>query len=519
MSVWEGRESAEDENRGLWASDLGTSLLDVALKSTLTERRLGVVVVSSLPARQTRVISGCRCGEVAPELERFRVVALGGRSESIFRAPKCRKDERLISLAVSVGPCRSHRKETVGLVCTDGSCVLMERDDCGTLGGYVREMAGWRPSRLSLFTWVTWGWTGKHVDNKEGAYGWIVRQRSTEALRASIGELTRDLILGVIKSDLHFVWENVFWITQESSPRNYSKCWITQESYPGNYSQSMDPDFEVKKWEGLTERFLKLKEGGLQTEGLQGKIAEWMSWMFLACRTKLDGFSKAAGHVSRYQLVLGGYLRRLLSSSGTVARVVSIAVGNCLRGDLSGHGFQVRKGREIPREGGIRSRDTEIAVKGPVGSGSGSPRTEQWYALGLLVRTAVRSKPHTEKRISRWFAMYTWVSTVLQSANPCASHESGTIGLACTAGAVYWVCAWEQAMDCPVGSGWTTSSTGSVREREYVSGCKPYWRHTEGERLEEMAVRRTDWIEGCGADRVLTDPGEIRDWFWDAKHG
>ncbi|KAF2575236.1 hypothetical protein F2Q70_00004440 [Brassica cretica] len=39
----------------------------------------------------------------------------------------------------SVGPCASHRKDTVGLVCTDGSCVLMERDDCGTLGGYVRE--------------------------------------------------------------------------------------------------------------------------------------------------------------------------------------------------------------------------------------------------------------------------------------------------------------------------------------------------------------------------------------------
>ena len=102
----------------------------------------------------------------------------------------------------------------------------------------------------------------------------------------------------------------------------------------------------------------------------------------------------------------------------------------------------MRNGREIPREGGIRSRDTEIAVKGPVGSGSDSARTEQWYALGLLVRTAVRSKPHTEKRISRWFAMYTWVSTVLQSLNPCASHESGTIGLVCMAGAVYWVCAW-----------------------------------------------------------------------------
>ncbi|KAF2598760.1 hypothetical protein F2Q68_00009617 [Brassica cretica] len=39
---------------------------------------------------------------------------------------------------------------------------------------------------------------------------------------------------------------------------------------------------------------------------------------------------KTAGLVSRYQLVLGGYLRRLLSSSRTVARAVSIAVGNSL---------------------------------------------------------------------------------------------------------------------------------------------------------------------------------------------
>ena len=29
-------------------------------------------------------------------------------------------------------------------------------------------------------------------------------------------------------------------------------------------------------------------------------------------------------------------------------------------------------------------------------------------------------------------------------------------------------------MDCPVGSGRTTSSTGSVREREYVSGYDGY---------------------------------------------
>ncbi|KAF3495638.1 hypothetical protein DY000_02052309 [Brassica cretica] len=298
MSVCEGRESEEDENRGLWARfrvvRFGLvverpEVVAVGRRSQIDTNRAtsGCHCGASLSNRQTRATSGCCCADLAMELERLPVVALGGHSESIFRAPKRRKDELLVTPAV------------------------------------------------------------------------------------------------------------------------------------------------------------------------------------------------------------GGYLRRLLSSSGTVARVVSIAVGNCLRGDLSGHGFQVRKGREIPREGGIRSRDTEIAVKGPVGSGSGSPRTEQWYALGLLVRTAVRSKPHTEKRISRWFAMYTWVSTVLQSANPCASHESGTIGLACTAGAVYWVCAWEQAMDCPVGSGWTTSSTGSVREREYVSGCKPYWRHTEGERLEEYWL---DWI-------------------------
>ncbi|KAF3541831.1 hypothetical protein F2Q69_00024382 [Brassica cretica] len=30
---------------------------------------------------------------------------------------------------------------------------------------------------------------------------------------------------------------------------------------------------------------------------------------------------------------------------------------------------------------------------------------------------------------------------------------------------------------------------------------------------------RTDWIEGCGAYCVLTDPGVIKDWFWGAKHG
>ncbi|KAF2577730.1 hypothetical protein F2Q68_00005486 [Brassica cretica] len=58
-------------------------------------------------------------------------------------------------------------------------------------------------------------------------------------LRASIGELTRDLILGVIKSDLHFVWAN----------RGLFK--------------SMDPDSEVKKRERLTKCILKLKDNKL----------------------------------------------------------------------------------------------------------------------------------------------------------------------------------------------------------------------------------------------------------------
>ncbi|WZZ64663.1 hypothetical protein YC2023_076033 [Brassica napus] len=91
-------------------------------------------------------------------------------------------------------------------------------------------------------------------------------------------------------------------------------------------------------------------------------------------------------------------------------------------------------------------------------------------------------------------------------------------------------------MDCPVGSGRTTSSTSSVREREYMSGYESYavgpccewmWNVILAVRAQidvlmytasrerdtrtgwfegRMAVRRTDWIEGCGADRVLTDP-------------
>ncbi|KAF2577732.1 hypothetical protein F2Q68_00005484 [Brassica cretica] len=78
-------------------------------------------------------------------------------------------------------------------------------------------------------------------------------------LRASIGELTRDLILGVIKLDLHFVWANVFWITQESYPINFPKCW----KQPRGLFKSMDPDSEVKKRERLTKCILKLKDNKL----------------------------------------------------------------------------------------------------------------------------------------------------------------------------------------------------------------------------------------------------------------
>ncbi|KAL0706102.1 hypothetical protein Bca4012_072528 [Brassica carinata] len=49
----------------------------------------------------------------------------------------------------------------------------------------------------------------------------------------------------------------VFWITQESYPINFSKCWKQQRGL----LKSMDPNYEVKKREGLTKRFLKLKEG------------------------------------------------------------------------------------------------------------------------------------------------------------------------------------------------------------------------------------------------------------------
>ncbi|KAF2584180.1 hypothetical protein F2Q70_00034614 [Brassica cretica] len=63
----------------------------------------------------------------------------------------------------------------------------------------------------------------------------------------------------------------VFWITRESYPRNYSKCWKQHRGL----LKSMDPDSEVKKREGLTKRFLKLKEA---LYGPRVEIIETRDW-------------------------------------------------------------------------------------------------------------------------------------------------------------------------------------------------------------------------------------------------
>ncbi|KAF2577724.1 hypothetical protein F2Q68_00005488 [Brassica cretica] len=82
------------------------------------------------------------------------------------------------------------------------------------------------------------------------------------------------------------------------------------------------------------------------------------------------------------------------------------------------------------------------------------------------------------------------------------------------------------------GFGASVGSSERTREREYVSGCDGYAVRPEtaggvmvglDSVLMYMAQGSVllvlDGIEGCGADCVLTDPGVIRDWFWDTKHG
>ncbi|KAF2602582.1 hypothetical protein F2Q70_00025151 [Brassica cretica] len=78
--------------------------------------------------------------------------------------------------------------------------------------------------------------------------------------RLDLGSDQVGLTLGMGKFKI--IWRmigllKVLWITRESYPRNYSKCWKQHRGL----LKSMDPDSEVKKREGLTKRFLKLKEG------------------------------------------------------------------------------------------------------------------------------------------------------------------------------------------------------------------------------------------------------------------
>ncbi|KAF3562456.1 hypothetical protein DY000_02014073 [Brassica cretica] len=54
-----------------------------------------------------------------------------------------------------------------------------ESRERGKIDRKEREMAGGIAISLSIASVLT----GKHVDSKEGVYGWIVTQRSTEALR------------------------------------------------------------------------------------------------------------------------------------------------------------------------------------------------------------------------------------------------------------------------------------------------------------------------------------------------
>ncbi|WZZ49516.1 hypothetical protein YC2023_049623 [Brassica napus] len=78
--------------------------------------------------------------------------------------------------------------------------------------------------------------------------------------RLDLGSDQVELTLGMGKFKI--IWRmigllKVFWITRESYSINYSKCWKQHRGL----LKSMDPDSEVKKREGMTKRFLKLKEG------------------------------------------------------------------------------------------------------------------------------------------------------------------------------------------------------------------------------------------------------------------
>ncbi|KAF3485727.1 hypothetical protein F2Q69_00052216 [Brassica cretica] len=133
-------------------------------------------------------------------------------------------------------------------------------------------------TRTKAVRGVNWGRTGGK-ETGSGPYKWYqsdygfrtefeglfkIYLDRTDVENAKREHWTTDerLDLGSDQSELKIIWGmigllKVFSITQESYPINFSKCWKQQRGL----LKSMDPDSEVKKQEGLTKRFLKLKEG------------------------------------------------------------------------------------------------------------------------------------------------------------------------------------------------------------------------------------------------------------------
>nr|VDD37552.1 unnamed protein product [Brassica oleracea] len=73
-------------------------------------------------------------------------------------------------------------------------CMVLGCDFGGTGSGALRMASvlsvldGWLETKPSLLVYLGHvGMAGKHEDSNEGAYGWIIRQQSTEAVRTSLG--------------------------------------------------------------------------------------------------------------------------------------------------------------------------------------------------------------------------------------------------------------------------------------------------------------------------------------------
>ncbi|KAF3488044.1 hypothetical protein F2Q69_00053314 [Brassica cretica] len=180
---------------------------------------------------------------------RFRTGRLGQTAvSSLYWWPRCClihcysicSDHDRIAIGFTEGRCFGIKglerrcQELSGAV---NGCIVLERDTGAeyvlTDPGVIRD----------------WFWGAKHGYCTVRS-GWLMGSRKTarkECMdglsdnkaprQASIEELTRDFILGVIKADLPFVWEN----------RGLLK--------------STDPDSEVNKQEGLTKSLPRLKEG------------------------------------------------------------------------------------------------------------------------------------------------------------------------------------------------------------------------------------------------------------------